>query len=348
MNYPLVSIIIPVYNVKAFLVEGLQRVLLQNYPNYEVLLVDDGATDGSGTLCDELAGKHGNVQAIHKPNGGSGSARNLGVSKAKGEYIYMYDIDDACSPNLLSYCVDKMETLHLDLLVFSFRTIETAYNNRRQDIVLPERLIESNAGLRDAWLDCLVLVPNGNGFVWNKVYRRSFLQSNKLTSSVLAIQQDEEFNLRVYQHVQRAYISSEVLYDYYIYEKGNNRSRFIADRFDIYKTVYGAFRHLQHAWHLNDPRLDSYLYRRFWGNVLQCLIYNMHQSKCPWTREMKQKEFQRIAQDDITLQAIDYLRGEPGSLENRLYRYAIANKKAGLLSIVAGLFNRLRALKHML
>ena len=80
----LISVIVPVYNVKPYLKKCFDSIVRQNYRNLEIILVDDGSTDGSGDLCEELARLDSRVRVIHKKNGGLGSARNAGMDAAKG------------------------------------------------------------------------------------------------------------------------------------------------------------------------------------------------------------------------------------------------------------------------
>lgn len=94
MNGKLVSIIIPVYNVELYLEQCINSVIYQTYKNIEVILVDDGSTDQSGTICDHFAEKDNRVTVIHKNNGGPSSARNAGIETSKGEFIYFLDSDD--------------------------------------------------------------------------------------------------------------------------------------------------------------------------------------------------------------------------------------------------------------
>ena len=95
---PLVSIIVPVYNVKPYLNRCVDSLLRQSYQNTELLLVDDGSTDGSEALCDEYAAQDARVRVLHKKNGGLSDARNAGVDAAKGEYLSFVDGDDWVSP----------------------------------------------------------------------------------------------------------------------------------------------------------------------------------------------------------------------------------------------------------
>lgn len=94
MNEKLVSIIIPVYNVKDFLVDCLDSVINQSYKNLDIILVDDGSTDGSGIICEEYARQDKRIRVIHQVNQGLSAARNSGIEIMRGEYVYFIDSDD--------------------------------------------------------------------------------------------------------------------------------------------------------------------------------------------------------------------------------------------------------------
>ena len=93
-NQNLVSVIVPVYNILDCLERCVDSLLAQTYKEIEILLVDDGSTDGTGTLCDQLAEKDSRIRVFHKENGGSSSARNVGIQQARGEYLGFVDSDD--------------------------------------------------------------------------------------------------------------------------------------------------------------------------------------------------------------------------------------------------------------
>ena len=97
---PLISVIVPVYNTKAYLSRCVESIRAQSYRNLEILLVDDGSTDGSGEVCDEYVSKDDRIVVYHKENGGSSSARNLGLAKANGEFIGFVDSDDYIEPDM--------------------------------------------------------------------------------------------------------------------------------------------------------------------------------------------------------------------------------------------------------
>ena len=97
---PLLTIIVPVYNILEYLPRCVRSITAQTYKNLEILLVDDGSTDGTGELADELAREDDRIRVIHKENGGSSSARNLAVAQAKGEYLGFVDSDDFVEPDM--------------------------------------------------------------------------------------------------------------------------------------------------------------------------------------------------------------------------------------------------------
>lgn len=349
MSSPMVSVIVPVYNVKRFLLKGLERVMSQTFDDYEVLLIDDGSTDGCAELCDEFAAQHHNVTVWHKPNGGLGSARNMGFDKAQGTYVYVCDMDDAVRPWLLQYCVERMERTQAEVLVFSFCTVEVAFGGRREDVRLAPCEVTSNAQLRDVWADSLLFTPNGNGFVWNKFYRRDFLNRYHLRNSTLSIQQDEEFNSRVWRYAQRVSFSDEVLYDYYIYGSGNNASRFLPNRFDIYKAVNCGFRDLLDFWQLHDERVEEYLKGRFYSDgVTKCLNFNLFNPKCLWTIAEKKAELHRIMTDDLTREVVEWKRKTSMGLEGRIAFYCYTHERIGLLYLFVKTTSYLRKLKYMI
>lgn len=115
---PAISVVIPVYNVEAYLRECVDSVLAQTMQNFEILLVDDGATDNSGTICDEYGVKDERVRVIHRENGGLSAARNTGLDAAAGEYVYFLDSDDYIVPCALERLWSMAEREKADFVFF--------------------------------------------------------------------------------------------------------------------------------------------------------------------------------------------------------------------------------------
>ena len=105
----LLSVIVPVYNVEAYLLECVDALLKQSYFNTEILLIDDGSVDKSGEICDACALKDKRIKVIHKKNGGVSAARNTGLQEARGEYITYADSDDLVGRTIYTELIDAME-----------------------------------------------------------------------------------------------------------------------------------------------------------------------------------------------------------------------------------------------
>lgn len=119
---PFVSVIVPVYNVEPYLRCCVDSVLAQTFSDFELILVDDGSTDGSGAICEEYAERDKRVHVVHKQNGGLGSARNAGVKHAHGKYIEFLDSDDWITPDTLAFLLHEAESKKLDLVLFGARS----------------------------------------------------------------------------------------------------------------------------------------------------------------------------------------------------------------------------------
>lgn len=141
MENPFISVIIPVYNIKEYLERCVQSVCAQTYGNLEILLIDDGSTDGTGQLCDELAHRDERIRVFHKENGGSSSARNLGIAQAKGDYLGFVDSDDYISENMYELLWQGMQACGAEIAQVG-RDETDAKGNMRPDICKPPAHME--------------------------------------------------------------------------------------------------------------------------------------------------------------------------------------------------------------
>ena len=121
---PKVSVIVPVYQVEAYLAECLDSILAQTFADFELILVDDGTKDGSRAIMADYARRDDRIREIHKENGGLSSARNAGLEIARGDYIAFVDSDDRAAPELLSRTVAAAEKSGADLVLFNYRRFD--------------------------------------------------------------------------------------------------------------------------------------------------------------------------------------------------------------------------------
>ncbi|MCO7124212.1 glycosyltransferase family 2 protein [Sporolactobacillus shoreicorticis] len=152
MNRPLVSIIIPIYNVEAYLERCLISIIRQTYTNIEILAINDGSTDRSDQILHAFQKKDQRIRIIEKTNGGQASARNLGLDLANGEYLLMVDSDDYIDADTVNQCLMTMVQNQYDLIIFDFYQMKANGHKKR---------IYNGTGLHDAGT-----VP------WNKFYKK--------------------------------------------------------------------------------------------------------------------------------------------------------------------------------
>ena len=115
MEAPLISVIVPAYNAKKYLPACVASVQRQEHQNWELLLIDDGSTDGSGALCDELAAADGRVKPHHQQNAGVSAARNAGIERVRGEYVMFLDADDELMPGCMTSLLDALRQTGADI-----------------------------------------------------------------------------------------------------------------------------------------------------------------------------------------------------------------------------------------
>lgn len=123
---PLVSVIVPVYNVEQYLRQCVHSIIAQSYNNIEIILVDDGSTDASGAICDEICREEKRIRVFHIENGGPGKARNFGVNKSRGQWILFVDSDDFISPAYVHILLNAALLMGCDMSIVPFGTAFTS------------------------------------------------------------------------------------------------------------------------------------------------------------------------------------------------------------------------------
>ncbi len=207
------SIVIPVYNAKETLRRCVESWLCQTEQDLELILVDDGSTDGSGAFCDELAERHGHIRVLHQENSGVSAARNAGIRAARGEFLLFTDSDDYVSPDYLAHMGRFQAETDADLVLCGFHHI---YDGA--DIVkLPgESRVLALSDFREDFL--LLYRESFLNMPWNKLYRRELAGS---FDGSLSLGEDLLFNLDYLGKCGCVGILSEPLC-YYIQELAGN------------------------------------------------------------------------------------------------------------------------------
>lgn len=225
----LISVIIPIYNIMDCLPKCVDSVCRQTYSAMEILLVDDGSTDGTGALCDELAKKDARIRVFHKENGGSSSARNLGIREARGEYLGFVDSDDFIEPDMYERLLSAIQKSGCGIAQIGRDEVD-AEGSRLPDICVPpkeEEFIKSEDFLRE------LLLHKGDCSFCTKLLKRELFTEEGFPEGML----NEDFYLLTRMLTRTEGIYSLPGYGYHVYYRIGSNTR--KKDPDVFPRVYG-------------------------------------------------------------------------------------------------------------
>lgn len=206
---PLVTVIVAVYNISHYLREALGSVINQTFRNLEIIIVDDGSTDGSETICDEYANDP-RIKVVHQRNMGLGAARNAGIDMMTGKYVAFLDGDDAFLPDTVRCMVEYSEKNDADIVVCGYDEVRTE-SSLSKSILRKRRGISFNHAMMLCSAEALNLLVAGkiNCSAWNKLYRSNLW--NDLRFPEGCVYEDTQVILRAIEKSSRVMLIPEKL-----------------------------------------------------------------------------------------------------------------------------------------
>lgn len=206
------SIVVPAYNVKSYVQPCIESIMASTFRDFEVLLVDDGSTDGTGALCDELAAKYPEIRVFHTENQGLSMARNLGMNHANGTYIGFVDSDDIIAPRMYEALLSHMEP---DVQMACCRFCRCLRENVSPLEYTGAYQICGNQGaMEQVWVNFY------GAYVTTKVFRRELLEENAIRFKPGYLNEDVYFMADLFPFVQKSVFLGDALY-YYIDTPGS-------------------------------------------------------------------------------------------------------------------------------
>ncbi len=203
----LLSIIIPVYNTKLYLNDCIERVLSQNYSKFECILIDDGSTDGSSSICDEYELKDSRITVKHLQHQGVSYARNIGLDMAKGKYIIFIDSDDVIELNMFTILMNQIIENDLDI-------VECGYNYIFEDGTV-EKHFSNNTNLftgKDVLLNFGCENSEIHHVLWNKVYKKDLFQNIRFP--IGRVHEDAYVIYKLFYYAKNVRLITSCLYNY--------------------------------------------------------------------------------------------------------------------------------------
>lgn len=273
---PKVSVIVPVYNASSFLTTCVQSVINQSYVDIELILIDDGSTDGSGSICDTLALTDSRIKVIHNQNQGVGKARNSGIDVAKGEFLYFVDADDLLEQQCIETAMNSNIDFFFDIVVFGFTKITLAGQNL-------DSKIPPATDIRNLKKDKAILagiLDSGSGLsVWDKLIRKDLVIQNNIRFDSKKRSQDITFVIKCFECARTIKSLDKSLY--YYRQVFDARKKFDAnlldhliDNFDLLGSFFSTTSVVSSKWFTYD-----YLCKTFVLSFLIVLPVNVSSAK---------------------------------------------------------------------
>lgn len=229
-NRPIISIIVPVYNVESYLERCIESILNQSFKEFELILVNDGSTDGCKDICNEYKTKDKRIKVIHKENGGLSSARNAGLDIARGKYIGFVDSDDFINKDMYKTLFNTIQDNNSDMIICDYYKVNEDDINKFRNIKCSCENIEVKNLNKLESIDNLFLTGEKFIFAWNKLYKRELF--NDLRYEKGRIYEDEYLAHRILYKCNKVSIIEAKIY-YYVQRKGSLiNSPFTVRRFD--------------------------------------------------------------------------------------------------------------------
>lgn len=230
MNTPMVSVIMPVYNAHLYVAKAIESVLQQTYRDFELILIDDGATDGSAEICDHYAAQDSRIVLIHEENGGICKARNVGLKRARGKYIAFCDHDDLYMPQYLEKAMDAAIKEKAELVKFAYRSeysIDGKITNVFEDPVPNIKL-----SVTDVLKKPYELFDLTKRVLWNGLYKREIIANYRILfdESILAGMEDFLFNINFLSHINEIVYIPDKLFTHYCRSGQSTSSKYSENR----------------------------------------------------------------------------------------------------------------------
>lgn len=293
----MVSIIVPVYNVEKVLHYCIESILNQTYNDFELILVDDGSTDNSGTICDDYSARDSRVSVVHTKNGGVSKARNTGIEMAQGEFLCFIDSDDYIAEEYLEKLFNTFRhNSEYDNIWCGFQTTKKYGELCGKIIVASEDTNVSTSDVQhimDLHAKWLSQMP------WNKIYISSIVNSNHLRfPENMMLGEDLFFNLSYLDRTNGKILTINEPLNYYLQTKEDSLdNKFYPDLFEIYKTINKELYYYLTKWNCDKTQFTLY-YNSCFYSYEKALRNTYHKKsnikkKCMYNKRiMKSKEFQ--------------------------------------------------------
>ncbi|MFA5879334.1 MAG: glycosyltransferase family 2 protein [Candidatus Margulisiibacteriota bacterium] len=215
----LISVIIPVYNAEKYLQKNVKSVIDQTYSNWELIFINDGSQDNSAQICDQYAALDQRITLLHQKNSGPAAARNEGIKKAQGEFIFFLDADDFLEKDALKILIAGYQETKADIVIGNFQKVNQDAIEERRDFVLTSNQLFDKKDLIQCARNYLNK-PNKYllfAFSWGRLFKADIIKSQRVFfDTTLHTFEDVAFNFDYLNYADKAYFINKLIYNHLI------------------------------------------------------------------------------------------------------------------------------------
>lgn len=334
---PLISIIVPSYNVEAFLDRCVESIVNQTYRNLEIILVDDGAKDRTGEICDQWQERDDRIHTIHKANAGLGFARNTGLDYCKGDYISFIDSDDFVDLNMYQRMVDAMTEAGADTCYCSYNI----YSNQEKAIVEKSVIRSGIFTGREVLLDIVGAPPEFPNdclkqmAVWACLFSGEIIRKNNLRfkSEREYLSEDLPFDVQYLPYAEKVVIIEDCFYNYCI-NAASLTHKYYPDRLSKEKFLYHSVCEELDTIYPNKEYQLRYN-RLFLGRVRTCIVQEVQTSGL--SKKSILNNIRKIVEDQTVHNVVCTYPIMRGPLKQRIFNFALKYRMANIMYILVSL-----------
>ncbi|TDG00318.1 glycosyltransferase family 2 protein [Paenibacillus piri] len=340
MKDVLVSVIVPVYNLEQYVGRALDSLLEQTLRSIEIIVVNDGSTDGSGTVAEAYARNDGRIKVVHKTNGGVSSARNTGLELAQGEYVTFVDPDDFIDRRAYEHMYDTASQTGCDIVICGFSYVSEA-NLAGESARLPiiANVVLGKQEIREQiWYN--LLYSDMDAGVWNKLYRRDLLGRHRIRfDETVLFTEDHLFNLVAFTYAGHAIYIPEPFYRYVVSIPNSASKKYRYNYFQLYEHVYLFKLKLLSVWGWEEDRSRRAAANYFVYQSMKAMI-NEFSKASPKSFLQRVRSVKEMVDSPVLRQGVHVVEASPDYV-NSLYSLGVFNyirKRNWWMLCLAGLY----------
>lgn len=299
--FELISIIVPVYNAALYLKDCIESILSQSYVQFELILVDDGSTDQSGTICDQYMQKDERVRVFHLQNGGVSAARNFGMKKALGNYFMFVDSDDEMEPGALHEVAQDF-IQNADVYILGMKVV----GNQGEEIIVPENGIFDESTFGDMYIELYKKFIINSPV--NKVFKKSLISNNICFPINISLGEDLNFCNAYLRNCKKIVTLNKALYVYKQRDSGSLTTRYYENLFTIYQAHYWdvvkTIKHFNPQWDRTNCRELYVMYSWYIKQAINMVSHPQNKKNII----KKYMEVRKICKAELTKECVVHIK----------------------------------------